>query len=90
MNGTVLERLLRYLDEITPQSRVPIRAETEVFAGLIDSLALVQLVSWVEDELGVPLDHRNFDMRKEWPRVSDVAAYIVRHGRRNGVDPRAG
>lgn len=72
-------RLLRYLREITPPTAVELTSDSEIFAtGLFDSLALVSLVLWAEEEIGRPLNPRTFDIKKEWTRVSDIVKFVER------------
>jgi acyl carrier protein len=72
-------RLLRYLREITPPGAADITLGSEIFStGLFDSLALVSLIQWVEEQIGRPLDPRTFDIRAEWDRVSDIVVFIER------------
>jgi hypothetical protein len=75
----VQQQLLRYLKEITPPAASELTPESEIFAtGLFDSLALVSLVTWAEQQIGRPLDPYTFDIRKEWRRVCDIAHFIER------------
>ena len=71
-------RLLAYLAEITPPSTT-FTLESEIFeSGLFDSLALVSLVEWAEQQIGRPLDPATFDLMTEWQRVSDIVAFVER------------
>lgn len=45
-------------------------------SGLFDSLALFQLLLWVEDKLGSPIDLLNFDLAAEWDTVNDIVRFI--------------
>jgi len=81
-------RLLRFMQEITPPSAPTLRPDTAIFAtGLFDSLALVQLVLWVEETIGAPIDPGTFDMRQEWATVADLARFMAQ--RRGATGPRA-
>ena len=73
------ERVLAFLHEVLPPDAPRVTGETPLFrTGLLDSLALVHLVVWVEAQTGHPLDPRNFDLLEEWSVVSDVARFIDR------------
>ena len=44
-------------DELSLDPSVPIERDTDLLlTGLIDSLGVIQVVSWIEDELGVSID----------------------------------
>lgn len=44
-------------DEISLDPDVPIGLDTDLLlTGLVDSLGVVQVVAWMEDELGTPID----------------------------------
>lgn len=82
-------RLLRYMEEITPPSTIELTPSTHVFStGLFDSLALVKLVLWAEEEIGRPLDPRTFDIRREWTRVADIVRFVERERVAAGGDAR--
>ena len=85
----IQKRLLHFLQEITPPSAPAPGPDTAIFAtGLFDSLALVQLVLWVEQAVGAPIDPNAFDMRVEWTTVADLAGFIAR--RRAATVPSTG
>jgi acyl carrier protein len=50
-----------------------------VGSGLLDSLALVRLATWIEGEVGHPLDPDKFDLQEEWKTVGKVVAYIQKN-----------
>ena len=71
-------RLLAWIAEVAPPAAV-VTLDTEIVdSGLFDSLALVSLVEWAEHEIGRPLDPATFDLVAEWPRISDVVAFVAR------------
>lgn len=52
------EGLLELLnDELSLDPSIPIEEDTDLLVtGLVDSLGVIQVVSWIEDELGVEVD----------------------------------
>lgn len=62
------------LDEATPLFE----------AELLDSLALFNLVLWVEEKTGAPLDPGAFDLVSEWASVRDIVAFVTARGRAPG------
>ena len=79
MSDDIRRRLLLFLQETTPRSEPAPGPDTPMFAtGLFDSLALMELVVWVEKEIGAPIDPSGFDMQVEWATVADLARFIER------------
>jgi acyl carrier protein len=44
--------------------------------GLLDSLALFNLVLWIEERTGTAIDPTAFDIAQEWSSVSDIVAFV--------------
>jgi len=60
----------------------PVDTDTPLIAsGLFDSLALFNLVVWIEQQVGAPIDPTAVDLAKEWDTVDDIVRFIER--RRN-------
>lgn len=49
-----------------------------VKSGLFDSLALWNLVLWVEEQIGAPLDPSSFDLAEEWDTVDDLVRFVAK------------
>jgi len=47
-------------------------------SGLFDSLALFNLASWIENQVGHAVDPAQFDLRREWATVDDIVHFIER------------
>ena len=45
-------------------------------SGLLDSLALFNLVLWIEERTGAPIDPTSFDLAQEWASVRDIVAFV--------------
>jgi len=52
-------------------------AEPLFESGRLDSLALFNLVLWIEDRTGVPIDPTAFDLAQEWASVRDIVAFVL-------------
>jgi D-alanine--poly(phosphoribitol) ligase subunit 2 len=79
---TLQPRLIELLAQLTSATPVEILPETRIFeTGLFDSLALVELVGWVETEMGGAVDLSDVDFRAEWATVGDIVEYIRRSSR---------
>jgi acyl carrier protein len=59
--------------------RVPLFGE-----GRLDSLALFNLVIWVEERTGSPLDPTSFDLASEWSSVGGILAFLAERERLRG------
>jgi acyl carrier protein len=54
-----------------------INGDTALIAsGVLDSLALFNLVMWVEERIGVPLDPTTVDLSAEWATVDELAHFV--------------
>ena len=57
-----------------------------IASGRIDSVGLFELLLWIEEKIGAPIDPAAVDWRREWDTVPGILNYIERH--RNGTDSR--
>lgn len=73
-----LEReLIEAIEAWSPSLAGRIQPETPLFqSGQLDSLALFNLVLWVEDRVGEPVDAGSLDPVREWSTVSAILRYI--------------
>ena len=56
-----------------------LKADTPLIAsGVFDSLALFNLVFWVEQKIGSPIDPTALDLATEWATVNDILRFIER------------
>lgn len=63
----------------------PLRPDTPLIqSGLLDSLALFNLLMWVEDQIGEPIDPAALDLGKEWNSVNHIVAFVQRRVHRAG------
>ncbi len=76
------ERVVACLRELRPAVQEWPDDATLIGSDRVDSLGLMQLALWVEDELGRPLDPSSFDLATEWRTVGALVAFIERGGRR--------
>ena len=49
-----------------------------ITSGFFDSLALWNLVLWVEKQTGAPLDPSSFDLAAEWDTVAGLIRFMER------------
>lgn len=50
-------------------------------SGLFDSMALLNLVAWVEGQVGVPMDPMAVDPLNQWDTMRDIRTYCADHSR---------
>ena len=55
--------------------------EPLIESGRLDSLALFNLVLWIEERTGVPIDPTAFDLAQEWASVRDIVAFVSARAR---------
>ena len=55
----------------------PLDTDTPLIgSGLFDSLALFNLMVWIEERVGEPIDPTAVDLAKEWDTVDDIVSFI--------------
>jgi acyl carrier protein len=71
------DELLEFLGEQGIGGDAVLDAGTPLFeTGTLDSLALFNLVLWVEEKTGAPLDPQSLDLVREWASVRDIVAFV--------------
>jgi acyl carrier protein len=50
-----------------------------VRSGIIDSLALYQLILWIEEQVGKPVDPTKFDLADELDTVTSIANFVEKN-----------
>ena len=50
-------------------------------SGLFDSVALLNLVAWMEGQVGVPFDPMRVDPVNQWDTIRDILKYCADHSR---------
>lgn len=58
--------------ELTPDTPL-------IRSGLFDSLALFNLVQWIERQIGAPVDPTTLDLVEEWDSVKDIVQFVELH-----------
>jgi acyl carrier protein len=59
-----------------------LRRDTPLLSsGRLDSVALFQLVLWIEEKAGRPIDASTVDMRAEWDTIDSIVAFVERERR---------
>jgi len=48
--------------------------------GRLDSLALFNLVLWIEERTGSAIDPTAFELTREWATVRDIVAFLAARG----------
>ena len=60
-----------------------VRRDTSlIVSGRLDSMALFQLLLWIEERIGRAIDVTAVDMGSEWDTVDAIVAYVERERRR--------
>lgn len=73
-------QVVEFLRNVLPPDTPALSADTPLFGtGLLDSLSIVHLILFVEEQTGQPLDPVTFNLREEWTVIADVARFIDRH-----------
>jgi acyl carrier protein len=60
---------------------VDLRRDTSLLrSGLLDSLGLLRLAGWIEEEVHTEIDLKALDLPQEWDTIDDVLRFIGEHG----------
>ncbi len=71
--------LIEALEGWVPGLAGRVQIETPLFqSGELDSLALFNLLTWIEEQIGSPVDTGSLDPAREWSTVADILRYIER------------
>lgn len=70
------DELLRFLAEQGIELPAEGDAAPLFEMGLLDSLALFNLVLWIEERTGTPIDPTTFDLAQEWGCLRDILAFV--------------
>lgn len=72
-------RLIRMItDEVSLDPSVEITSDTDLLlCGLVDSLGVVRIVGWIEDEIGIEIDPLDVVL-DNFQTVGQMLAYIDR------------
>jgi D-alanine--poly(phosphoribitol) ligase subunit 2 len=77
-------RLAAFIEGLDVELNGDMKEDTPLIeSGLFDSLALVQLAAWIEQQIEVQVDLTAFDLSKEWNTIADILSFIEKHRGRN-------
>jgi len=76
---TLREELLEALTEwnVLPPDGIDEHAPL-ISSGLLDSVALFNLLLWIEERVGQPVDPTTLDIAREWDTVETIIAFVER------------
>ena len=75
------ERLLKFLQELDLELNDELTDDTSLIkSGVLDSLSLFKLATWVEQEIGGQVDLREFNLIEEWDTIADILNFVERYG----------
>ena len=71
------EALVRLLEEnVDNNSADFLPDEPLITSGRINSLILVQLTLWIEEQVGAPLDFTRVELPKAWDTIDRIVAFV--------------
>ena len=74
--GSLRDDLLAFLTDQGVELGLADDAEPLIESGRLDSLGLFNLVLWIEERTGMPIDPTAFDVAREWASVRDIVAFV--------------
>ncbi len=76
------EELISAFATWSPSLARDVARETPLLtSGRLDSVALFQLLLWIEGRIGRPIDVTSVDMPAEWNTVNMIVSYVEREKR---------
>ena len=75
------ERLLALVRELLEAAEIDVEVDENTSllrSELLDSLAVVQIAGWVNDELSGRLDLESVNIREEWDSIAAILAFVDR------------
>lgn len=82
MSATLHEELLVSFASWSPALAAGIARDTPLLtSGRLDSVALFQLLLWIEGRVGHPIDVTAIDMPAQWNTVDMIVAFVEREKR---------
>jgi len=74
------DRLVAFLKETGVDLNGRLKEDASLIkSGLFDSLALLYLATWIEQEINPGVDLTRFDPSKEWDTITDILRFIEKH-----------
>ena len=74
------QQLITFIQECTGETVVDLRDDTSlIISGLIDSLALFELATWIEAQVGSEIDLTAFDLSTEWDTIGNIIDFIEKN-----------
>lgn len=78
------DRLIDFLENQNLELIKELNDETPLIrSGFLDSLALFNLATWIEQEIDSKVDLMDLDLEKEWGTISDILNFIDKNQNNN-------
>lgn len=76
------DELIGKIGEWNPSLDGTIQPDTPLISSArLDSMSLFQLLVWIEQTIGRPIDATAIDMASEWDTVDAIVAWVAREGK---------
>ena len=74
------ERLVAFLEELDLEESCEFKEDTSLIkSGVLDSLNLFKLATWIEAEIDNQIDLTEFNLLEEWDTIADILNFIELH-----------
>jgi len=88
------EQLLDFVEEKIKSAHLSVEGELRddtslLKSGLLDSLAVLQLATWIDQHMDSSTDLGEINMRDTWDTIGDIVRFIERNQKRQGKLPQA-
>ena len=77
------EQLVKLVEELLEEAEQvvdgPLEDDTSLIeSGLLDSVSLLQVADWVDDQMSGQLDLKNTNIAEEWDTIEQILRFIER------------
>jgi len=86
--GMLREHLVALIAEFAGHEGGPIDDDTPLISSaLVESIALLNVALWVEEQIDAAVEIASFDLAAEWDTVAQILDFVEKHRRDDRARP---
>lgn len=68
------------VDQTERELEEPLDDDTSLIqGGLLDSVLILELAEWIDQQVSTPIDLNDTDIQNEWDSIERILEYVKRH-----------